>query len=658
MLRLTLLTTISISLINSYAFAMGGNGATCNPSTPNWGSCSLAPVPFQASVTNTVNIPAGHYATAYQANQANTEYILQGDITADGTAITVSASYVIINLNGHTITYNQTAAGEGVNIGEWNRHHVAVKNGTIIQSTANIGKITSISIEGGGIGYAVNNVLTLAGMGSANATARVTGVNGSGTITGIRLITPGSGYEVTYDFRYPTGYRGPVTGGSGTGAVVKVTGTISEGLIEGFGKSPVTTQNGDATYDVPDMHVSNLYLRYYGRDVGGIVINGARPLIEQTTIEDNYPIGTVKHRDMGVDALKAKGDYSIIRNNTLTNTRHRGINGGKYSIINGNNVSTRTIATNGAAISCIPDGGTIFSNSITARGEHALGIFILNDAKYPSAKNIYDNYIDSKTTQLGLEYGSAYLADPSSVIIGNGAVGFRTTWGGDGINFHDNEIHVSTDSNYTGTFSPTGATAHINARGSGLMVGIPSGETAYFSNNSISVLDKDGTGLSYGISCTSNFSDKLYFIGNTVTANVTNVAISDEYAECVGFPLFKGNTFIKAGNYAAYKTLSTQGGGQWNAEARVVENTYQNGASINSIDFHADGYGRVNVYFDSVNNGEYRYSYRLHDNDNTSSTFLREDFSPAITLGYENPAISPIGFQVPKIFSITNVPLN
>jgi hypothetical protein len=100
--------------------AIGGQGATCNPSTANWPNCELTEVPTRAHVTKTVHIPAGHYATPYVANQANTEYILQGDMTADSTAITVSASYVVVNLNGYTITYNQTEPGEGLNIGVYN----------------------------------------------------------------------------------------------------------------------------------------------------------------------------------------------------------------------------------------------------------------------------------------------------------------------------------------------------------------------------------------------------------------------------------------------------------------------------------------------------------------------------------------------------------
>jgi parallel beta-helix repeat protein len=130
---------------NSMAFAVGGEGATCNPSTANWPSCSLAQITVRANVTKTVNIPGGRYATPYIANQASTEYILQGDIAADGTAITVSANYVVINLNRHTITYNQTNAGDGIRFGS-SVNQVAIVNGSIIQGAGS----SSGDVEGKG----------------------------------------------------------------------------------------------------------------------------------------------------------------------------------------------------------------------------------------------------------------------------------------------------------------------------------------------------------------------------------------------------------------------------------------------------------------------------------------------------------------------------
>lgn len=630
---------VSILLVHNSAFAIGGVGATCNPSTASWGSCSLAPVPWAASVTNTVNIPAGHYATPFQATQANTEYILQGDMTADGTAIEMLANYVIINLNGHTVTYNQTLAGEGVSVATYNRHHLAVRNGTIIQSTANLGKIISIGISSGGTGYSVNDVLTLTG-GTVNATATVSTIDGAGAVTGVTLSSPGKGYEGTWNFKYPTGYRGEITGGTGSGVALTVTATISEGDIAGSGKAPVSSYVGATDYSGGEgMHIANLYLKIYGRDMGGVVVTAPGAIVEEVTVADYYRVGTLKNRDQGNAAIKAFGDGSVVRNNTVTGARHKGIWARNNCRIYGNHVSTDNIATNGAALSGGEISPVIYNNTAISRGEHPLGIMWYNETGNTTTAEFYGNYFDSRTTAIGVEYGgAAYAADPTATITGNGAVGFRTTFGGDGINFHDNEIHVTTDARYVGTYSPTGAVAYVRGRARGLMIGSKAGDTMLFARNTITALDEDGTGLNYGMVCTSSESDSVFFIGNTVTANVTNIALGDEYGACKGFALFTGNTLVKAGEFSSYATLSNQSGGLFDSEARIVDNVYQNGASVDSINFHPAGYGAVSVYFGSIVNGEYKYSYRLHDNNNTSSTLLREDFDPATTLGYSNPA--------------------
>ncbi len=635
----SLATCLVFVLLDTFALAMGGPGATCNPSTANWGNCALSPVPFQDSITHRTEIPSGHYATPYQAKRPNTEYILQGDVTADGTAIEIRADYVVINLNGHTITYNLTSPGEGIEPGAYHFDHVSIRNGSIIQDPAVMGRIVGAAIVSGGSGYTVGDILILAGdRVTENATVRVSAVGDNGTVTGITLGTPGAGYEISHYMNdawngyAPTG----VTGGSGKGAQIKITKTSTEGDLYGVGMSAISA----SPIPVNNLHVANVYIKIVGRDVGGIVASSAHALVEETTIEDTYHVGTVKHRHQGVDALtttkNAKMPGAVFRNNTILNCRHRGIAVPDGGSAFGNHITTRTIATNGAGIGMSLIDTSVHGNTVISRGQHPIGIFGYSENGSGNA-DIYDNYLDSRTTELGAEYGGAFLANPNATVTGNAAVGFRTTWGGNGISFHDNEIHVATDSRYAGIYTPTGETAYINARGRGLMVGIKAGEKATFYDNAITVLDRDGTGLAYGIACTGNNADKLFFIGNTVTSNVTNIALGDEYSRCKGFPLFKGNTFIKADNHSSYRTISTQARGLSDAEARIVDNIYRNGASVDSIDLNPSGFGIVDVYFGSVVNGKYMYAYRLHDGNNTSKTLIREDFNPMIPLPYGHP---------------------
>lgn len=546
-------------------FALGGAGATCNPSTPGWGTCPLDPVPFEASITQTIQVPGGNYDTPYQAGQANTRYVLQGDIMANGTAIEVKANWVIVDLNGHTITYNQTVPGEGVTIGSYNLHHIAVRNGSILQGAA-----------------------------------------------------------------------------------------MSEGDQYGRGNNPVSTYNTilGGNRSVNNLHISHLYVRLGGRDVGGIICAGDNGLYEQNTIEDTFEFGTLKNRHQGTEALTgSKGinaNGNVYRNNTIIHSRHKGIVTGNNAEVYGNHISLRSIATNANGVSFYQGQNiTIRDNTIIGRGEHPIGIGVGGGS---GAKNyqIFNNLIDVMITALGEEYGGQYDNNPNATYIGNSASGIRVTWGGDNINVFDNQITAHTHTRYEGTYSPTGAAAFIDGGGKGLFIGAYPGESSTFSNNTISVTG-DGT-YTYGVTCSHSFSDGLFVIGNTITSSLYNIVVGDDYGPSNGFPLFQGNILIKSGSSDAYRTLiSTYNGGNTsdfgqtrNSTARFIDNQYQNGASETPFPLLPGNGGITDVYFGTYSEANgYLYSKRLHDNNNNSSTLITDTFDPMIRLDYRHPQETP-----------------
>jgi hypothetical protein len=465
---LTLFVPLSVWVLSSMNLsALGGAGATCNPSTPGWGSCILEPVPFDASVTHTVNIPGGSYPSPFQANQANTRYVLQGNIVANGTAIEVKANWVIVDLNGHTITYNQVVPGEGVTIGSYNLHHIAVRNGSIIQGSA-----------------------------------------------------------------------------------------MSEGDVYGRGNNPVSTYNTilGGNRSANNLHIAHLYVRYGGRDVGGIVCAGNDGIYEQNTIEDTYEFGTLKNRHQGSDALTgSRGIFAtgnVYRNNTIIHTRHRGISTGNDAEVYGNHITLRSIASNSNGVGFYQGENIIIrDNTIIGRGEHPVGI---GAGGGTGSKNyeVYNNIIDVMTTALGEEYGSQYNRNPDSTHMGNSATGIRVTWGGDNIRVYNNQITAHTNSRFQGTYSPTGGTAYINGGGKGLFIGAYPGESSTFFNNTITVIG-DGA-YTYGVTCSHSFSDGLFVIGNTITSSLYNIVTGDDYGPSNGFPLFQGNILKKSGDAAGY----------------------------------------------------------------------------------------------------------
>lgn len=68
--------------------------------------------------------------------QPDTEYVISQDIVADGTAFTIKASGITLNLNGHTVTYLNKAAQQavfGIYVPGYRRKDIAIVNGRIVQ---------------------------------------------------------------------------------------------------------------------------------------------------------------------------------------------------------------------------------------------------------------------------------------------------------------------------------------------------------------------------------------------------------------------------------------------------------------------------------------------------------------------------------------------
>jgi hypothetical protein len=82
-------------------------------------------------------------------SKAGETYRLTANVTATGTAFQITASNVVLDLNGHTVTYgnSSTAASNGVQIRAGN---VKVGNGTLVQGAANAAGSHGIDLDGNG----------------------------------------------------------------------------------------------------------------------------------------------------------------------------------------------------------------------------------------------------------------------------------------------------------------------------------------------------------------------------------------------------------------------------------------------------------------------------------------------------------------------------
>ena len=555
-------------------------------SSASWAACTgTYPYPINAcsSVSSTVHIPGGAYASPYVISTPNTEYILDGDVTAAGKAISIQTNYVVINLNGHTITYNKTAPGEGIAEDSWNRHDIGITNGTITQDPSYDSGVPTTTLAG-----SIDNVTTSIPL--SNATGFTVGSYLIAKVTSAvyndeaMLITGISGNTLTVT-RAQLG-----TNAYAISAGATVYQTKSEGDIYGTGNNPIKMVLG-----VTNLQISGVTLNWGARDVGGIDVVSTNSIFEYNTLNDLWGVGTVanphtlKNRYQGVDAIAGDKNAkdvtnNIFRYNNIVNCRHRGLTLGISATAYGNTITTNSMATNANALSG-GSGCRVYNNTITARGEHPIGMAFSSMGTPNALSNveIYNNTIDVQTTRLGQEYGTSFSATTATT--GNSAVGFVTKWGGGGVRFHDNTIVGHSNAAYLGQYSPTGQTALINAPTRGMQVGLLTGESSQYYNNTITVTDNDGTGIAYGLVVDGDGTGQggdnsgAVFQNNTVTSNISNVALGDNYGPAPGWPLFIQNTFIQAGSYPSYRTITTGLGGYFVGTGKFVSNVYQNGAS-------------------------------------------------------------------------------
>lgn len=475
------------------------------------------PILARQYVAKTIHIPSGIYVTPYVVNSSNTEYILDGNIVADGTAISVAASKVVINLNGYTITYNQKEPGCGVLSADYNFSDVAIINGSIIQGAA-----------------------------------------------------------------------------------------MSPGVVYGSGSNPIRFHSGTpSSYNINKVQIAGIYAKYGSIDVGGINLGGSGHLVEENTIEDTYDYGVVTDRHVGIAAIRFWGGSNVARNNIIINARQRGIDAGNGDLIYKNTIGIRSICTNSYGVYVEGSDAKIYKNTITGRGEHPLGVGAHNSTVGVSKNvEIYENIIDTQVTRLGVEYsGGVYPSNPLSTISsGDTAVGIRSTSGSTNLLVHDNIISVRSDRDFMGTWSPDGRQVRMSGSARGIMAGLRyTNQSARFFNNTITVLDKDGTGYSAGIACDANidnntwysfrppaidFNPNLIFESNTVTSNLLNIAVGDSYGPCSGYPLFIKNVLIKSGSFPSYASIGSGLGGYYEGTGRFISNSYKDGASENNLNMN------------------------------------------------------------------------
>ena len=623
------------------------------------------------TINNTRHITGGAYSSLhpFQADTANTEYLLDGDMTANGTGIQITAAPVAINLNGHRITYNNMSTSTGY----------YGPNGGIVTAASNLnngGPATAgVGISNGYIVQAPSQTTFASAINNSQTSIPVT--NGAVFNVGEYLIAFSSQSDQTINVEHMliTGITGntlTVTRGSDdtTAAVHDNTAVVFSSRGAGLGYEPAASEYGayggignnaicTKPYIINYTQVDSINATYSGLDVSGFVFGADHTAISNCTFTDTMNYGWVTYRGNGIYAIETYGDYLVANGNTIINTRNRGIGGGNNSNIFNNTISVKSVCTNSGAVT-LGDNSVMHDNNITGRGEAPMGVEV---GASPGIQ-IYNNTMDMQITQLGAEYGSSTYPGPSTpTAAGEFAVGIRSTTGIQNLSIFDNTITVRSFSNYSATYSPTGEPVVISGGdvAKGLMLGLRySNESISAYGNTITALDADGTGMAIGISCSANIDNRYaysivpnggYYVpqpdfrpalniyNNVVTSNIMNLAIGDEYAGCDGFPAIYNNTWIKTGSFDSYATFGI-GLGFYNgpAYAWILGSSYSGGAAESSQAF--------NFGEQTITNTAFRGMNIIFGGVNSNMAYLRyAESNSGGTTGSATPIISTLSLS-------------
>jgi fibronectin type 3 domain-containing protein len=568
----------------------------------------------------------------YSLDQANTTYVLQTDVTVSGTAFIINSDHVTLDLNGHTITYDNSApiavpnAGfETGNLTGWNTSGapsakvVPSINGMWGNSMLQLSNITSTqSIISSNVKIPLANVQYAATItpksNSADTTVTITVIDAvTGAVLGvtnssdpsrgfspvvtftptttnpIRLritVTPAAGNTDTVDLDYAAVMRSNVDGVLQGSTVVCPSftlknGTVTQGQGNSYASSPLQ-------YGAAGLVVDGVKMMASGLDTCLIDATWA----QNTTIKNSTLIGNldrISNRMLllgGINLANVTGTVDV-ENNNISGTMDTGItfyrreaDGGSVKILN-NTIKINSLSTDGY--------GIVFENMAsnfeigynTIVPVNGRGILIDNTAINGS---IHDNQVEAREKP-NLEFGATSME----------ATALRLR------SYNNPQKNIAI---YNNTFAAyTGAGADWAAIGARIMEqnahGENMGSNITFTNNTFKaiVTSLDPTlsspfhSQAWALSIANvDAGTGLKFVGNTFVSNAVSINLgdNDSWSQNNSGILFVGNTIAKSteGVSMPYNSIVA---GDWNngvSDIRFIDTKYANGASASSMVFY------------------------------------------------------------------------
>lgn len=586
-------------------------------------STQLLVPPMTVAVTNTVRL-----TSCGVLDKPSTLYVLDNDVHSEGTCFQIKADNVILDLNGHTITYDDYPdtglvnadfeTGTGVIPADWD---LSQAPGVTRQSTADLAMINkwylafgtpangtrivspwtklpagvkavahflrgdrvwayathplwNMTIESRPVGGAVSTLLSKDFTTDQlfNFSAQIADVQYRAVLTlkdgyGLTLLAWGINPSIDlFDIR-PRDLIG-------VSVSYRKNIKIQNGkIIQGRGRS--FFGHGIFLYSSTNLSVSNLEISNSGIESSAIYSNYSKFVsLDRCSIVSQSP-GVFNRHQMNAAVMAAGGDNISITNNTIDSGVGWGCVyvAGKNSEIAFNTLTTRSVVTNHFAIG----GGTkIHHNMITA--DPGQGISTGGDGV-----EIYSNTITLKKIAPNYEYG--YI-DMVGIKLNDYV---STTAPFKNILVYGNRINIigAHDRFYTGYgSSPIGITAISN---------IATGGNVVFDSNKIVVRSVDPEVRVVGIEPGGRTSHEVLFRNNTIDSEGIIVNFGGYAGQGVIPPNLKfvGNTFIKGPNATrAYHTFGLSRTGEITTDSiSFVDTKLFGGASLADVELPSS-YGR------------------------------------------------------------------
>ncbi len=340
----------------------------------------------------------------------------------------------------------------------------------------------------------------------------------------------------------------------------------NSGTAVGIGCNPVYVGNAA-------VEMAGVEFVWTGADISGAFFHwNTGNHVHHCIFDDRGTAVSNRHQAISSIDGNSWGDYD---HNLVKSTRQQGLQG--CVAATRNEIYIDSQATNAFGMVGSSKAGKpveIANNRIIGIGEHPVGIAMFK--QFPPGSSVHHNYVEVKCTRSGQEYGYT------------GSACFRTTWGADYLDVHDNTFIGHADV-YDGKVSKTRV----------LWVGLPhftpkdttqpiTDARGIFHDNRIIARGRKGAKAGGICVVCLNQSPNLIFRGNTVTSTWANVLLSDEYGHADGYPKFVENTFLREGEFDNYCTILQQYPRR-PATGVFLDNKYGQGAGAEQLKLEEGG---------------------------------------------------------------------